>query len=187
MVYHCCQSNLLFTQANMQNKKISPRLSIIVATDQQRGIGIRNTLPWRLPEDLAHFKRTTSGHPVIMGRKTFDSIGRALPNRRNIVITRNPDWRHDDVEAVPSLDAALRLVDGADAFVIGGAQIYAEALPLAARLIVTEIGKRFDCDAFFPTIDPAQWKEVAREQHHSQQNGFDYAFVTYQKSGSVSS
>lgn len=181
MVYHCCQPNPLFAQVNMQNKQFSPRLSIIVATDQQRGIGIRNTLPWRLPEDLAHFKRTTSGHPVIMGRKTFDSIGRALPNRRNIVITRNPDWRHDGVEAVLSLDAALRLVDGADAFVIGGAQIYAEALPLATRLIITEIGKRFDCDAFFPAIDPAQWKEVAREQYHSQQNGFDYAFVTYQK------
>src|SRR3954447_15722788 len=100
------------------------RLTLIVATDRLRGIGINNTLPWRLPEDLAHFKRTTSGHPIIMGRKTFDSIGRPLPNRRSIVITRNPEWRHEGVEAVNSLDAAIALVGSGDAFVIGGAQIF---------------------------------------------------------------
>jgi dihydrofolate reductase len=82
------------------------RLSIIVATDANRGIGINNTLPWHLPEDLAHFKRTTTGHPIIMGRKTFDSIGRPLPNRRNIVITRNPQWSHPGVESVGSVAAA---------------------------------------------------------------------------------
>ena len=100
-------------------------LTIIVATDAQRGIGIHNTLPWRLPEDMAHFKRITSGHPVIMGRKTFDSIGRALPNRRNIVITRNPEWRHDGVESVDSLSAAIALAAASDgpAFIIGGGQI----------------------------------------------------------------
>ena len=156
-------------------------LTIVVATDANRGIGINNTLPWRLPEDLAHFKRTTLGHPVIMGRKTFDSIGRPLPNRRNIVITRNPQWHHEGVDAVTSLDAALRLAGDVPACVIGGAQIYAEALPRTDRLIVTEIGKTFHCDAFFPAIDPQQWQEVARESHHSEQNGFDYAFVTYQR------
>jgi dihydrofolate reductase len=157
------------------------QLTIIVATDAQRGIGINNTLPWRLPEDLAHFKRTTLGHPVIMGRKTFDSIGKPLPNRRNIVITRNSDWRHDGVEAASSLDAALRLLGEVPSFIIGGEQIYREALPHTVRLIVTEIGKRFDCDAFFPDIDPQQWEEVSREQHHSEANGFNYAFVTYQR------
>ena len=156
-------------------------LTIVVATDAQRGIGINNTLPWRLPEDMAHFKRTTTGHPVIMGRKTFESIGRPLPNRRNIVITRNPEWRHEGVEAVASLDAAIVLAGDADACVIGGAQIYHEALPRTDRLVVTEIGKAFECDAFFPPIDPAQWKEIARERHHSESCGFDYAFVTYQK------
>ena len=156
-------------------------LTIIVATDAERGIGINNTLPWRLPEDLAHFKRTTSGHPIIMGRKTFDSIGRPLPNRRNIVVTRNPDWRHDGVDAVSSLDAAAALVGEAEAFVIGGAQIYAEALASAERLIVTEIGKTFDCDAFFPQINPQQWKEVARDRYYSEQNDCDYAFVTYER------
>ena len=156
-------------------------LTIVVATDANRGIGIDNKLPWRLPEDMAHFKRTTMGHPVIMGRKTFDSIGKPLPNRRNIVITRNPGWKHEGVEAVTSISTAIKLVGDTPACIIGGAQIYAETLPFANRLIITEIDKTFDCDAFFPTIDPKQWKEVAREKYHSQPNGFDYAFVTYEK------
>jgi dihydrofolate reductase len=156
-------------------------LTIVVATDANRGIGIDNKLPWRLPEDMAHFKRTTMGHPVIMGRKTFDSIGRPLPNRRNIVITRNAGWKHDGVEAVTSVADAVRLVGDTPSCIIGGAQIYAETLPFAGRLIVTEIGKVFDCDAFFPTIDPKQWKEVAREKYHSEPNDFDYAFVTYER------
>jgi dihydrofolate reductase len=157
-------------------------LTIIVATDAQRGIGINNTLPWRLPEDLAHFKRVTSGHPIIMGRKTFDSIGRALPNRRNIVITRNPDWRHEGVESAASLDAALALAGEGPAFIIGGAQIFAEAIDRADRMIVTEIAKTFDCDTFFPALDGAAWAEVAREAYHSQSSGFDYAFVTLRRS-----
>ncbi|HEY8100369.1 MAG TPA: dihydrofolate reductase [Burkholderiaceae bacterium] len=158
-----------------------PHLTIIVAIDTQRGIGINNQLPWHLPEDLAFFKRTTSGHPIIMGRKTFDSIGRPLPNRRNIVITRNPEWKHEGVEAVTSLQAAAELVGDTEAFIIGGAQIFVEALPLTDRLLITEIDKTFNCDTFFPQIAPSQWKEVARERYHSEQNGFDFAFVTYNK------
>ena len=158
-------------------------LTLIVATDSAGGIGIRNTLPWKLPEDLAHFKRTTSGHPILMGRKTFESIGRPLPNRRNIVISRNPDWRHDGVESVTSLPAAIALTDASAAFVIGGAEIYRLALPLADRLIVTEIAQRFDCDAFFPPIDANIWAETARIMHHSESNDFDFAFVTYQRKG----
>lgn len=157
------------------------QLTIVVAIDANRGIGINNNLPWRLPEDLAHFKRTTMGHPVIMGRKTFDSIGRPLPNRRNIVITRNADWKHDGVESVDSLDAAIALVGDTPACIIGGGQIFAEALLRCERMVVTEIDKTFDCDAFFPEIHPKLWKEAAREQHHSESNGFDYAFVTYQR------
>ena len=156
-------------------------LTIIVATDANNGIGIRNTLPWRLPEDLAHFKRTTSGHAVIMGRKTFESIGRPLPNRRNIVITRNPAWRHEGVESAPSLAAAAELAGDAEAFIIGGAEIYAAAQDLAQRLIVTEIRHSFDCDAFYPARDALQWQEISRENHHSEANGFDYAFVVYQR------
>jgi dihydrofolate reductase len=157
------------------------QIHIIVATDAQRGIGINNTLPWRLPEDLAHFKRLTTGHPIIMGRKTFDSIGRPLPNRRNIVITRNPDWRHEGVEAVGSVQAALDLLDGQDGYVIGGAEIYRQALPLASTAIVTQIKQTFACDAFFPELDPAVWQEVAREEHESASAGLRYAFVTLRR------
>jgi len=160
-----------------------PHLTLIVAIDANNGIGINNQLPWHLPEDLAHFKRTTSGHPIIMGRKTFDSIGRPLPNRRNIVVTRNADWRHEGVEAVTSIEAAKALVGDAQAFIIGGGQIFADTLAEAERLIVTKIDKAFDCDAFFPAIDPAQWREVAREAHHSEASGFDFAYITYDRAG----
>ena len=98
-------------------------LTLIVATERHNGIGINNTLPWRLPEDLAFFKRTTTGHPILMGRKTFESIGRPLPNRRNIVITRNPDWRHEGVDTAGSLQEAADLAGDGDVFVIGGAQV----------------------------------------------------------------
>lgn len=152
---------------------------MVVAIDAQRGIGVDNKLPWHLPEDLAHFKRATMGKPMIMGRKTFDSIGRPLPGRRNIVVTRNAGWRHDGVEAVTSIEAAMALVGEDEASIIGGAQIFEAALPVADRMIVTEIEHSFACDTFFPPIDPAVWFETARETHRSETNGFDYAYVTY--------
>ena len=154
-------------------------LTLVVAIDAQRGIGIDNQLPWHLPEDLAHFKRVTLGKPIVMGRKTFDSIGRPLPKRRNIVITRNPGWSHEGVETASSLPAAIALLNGEAASIIGGAQIFNEAIELADRLIVTEIDHVFRCDTFFPPIDPAVWQETARETHHSDANGYDFAYVTY--------
>ncbi|WP_313029831.1 dihydrofolate reductase [Massilia alkalitolerans] len=154
-------------------------LTLVVAIDAQRGIGIDNQLPWHLPEDLAHFKRVTLGKPIVMGRKTFDSIGRPLPKRRNIVITRNPGWSHEGVETASSLPAAIALLNGEAASIIGGAQIFNEAIELADRLIVTEIDHVFPCDTFFPPIDPAVWQETARETHHSDANGYDVAYVTY--------
>ncbi|GIZ53614.1 dihydrofolate reductase [Noviherbaspirillum aridicola] len=157
------------------------RLTIIVAMDRARGIGVDNKLPWHLPEDLAHFKRLTTGHPIVMGRKTYDSIGRPLPNRRNVVITRNPAWKAEGVDAVGSVEEALRLLDGTPAFLIGGAQIFEQARDLADRMIVTEIDKTFDCDTFFPPIDGTRWQEVARESHYSEGNGCAYAFVTYER------
>ncbi|WUR15863.1 dihydrofolate reductase [[Empedobacter] haloabium] len=160
------------------------QLAIIVAVDRNGGIGIHNQLPWHLPEDLAHFKRLTTGHPIIMGRKTFESIGRPLPNRRSIVVTRNPEWRHDGVEAVGSLADAVALVaqvnNEAPAFIIGGAQVFAEALAVADRLIVTHIDQAFDCDTFFPPIDPAVWQESERQAYHAA-SGLPYAIVTYQR------
>ncbi|GAC1423156.1 MAG: dihydrofolate reductase [Burkholderiaceae bacterium] len=156
-------------------------LTIIVATDRTGGIGIDNRLPWRLPEDLAHFKRLTIGHPIVMGRKTFESIGRPLPGRRNIVISRNLEWRRAGTETAFSLLEALHLIGDAHAFIIGGAQIYAQALPLCERLIVTEIDKVFGCDAFFPARDAAEWHECARQTSYSGQNECNFAFVTYQR------
>ena len=158
-------------------------LTLVVAIDAQRGIGIDNKLPWHLPEDLAHFKRVTLGKPMIMGRKTFDSIGRPLPGRRSIVVTRNPGWQREGVEAVPSLEAAMALVGEIDASIIGGAQIFEAALGVADRMIVTEIDHSFACDTFFPPIDPAVWVETAREQHRSEADGYDYAYVTYVRKG----
>jgi len=156
-------------------------LTLVVAIDANNGIGIDNQLPWHLPEDLAHFKRVTLGRPIVMGRKTFDSIGRALPGRRNIVITRNAAWAHDGVETAASLEQAIALLDGARASIIGGAQVFNEALAVADEMIVTHIDHVFDCDTFFPAIDPAGWVETARERHHAPAIGCDYAFVTYQK------
>jgi dihydrofolate reductase len=156
-------------------------LSIIVATDSNNGIGIANTLPWHLPEDLAHFKRTTSGHAIIMGRKTFESIGRPLPQRRNIVISRNPEWKHDGVEIYSSLEAAQAQVQSDNAFIIGGAEIYAQALQLASKLIVTQIHASYECDAFFPKIDPSHWIETKRERHTSAHQQLAFDVVEYQK------
>lgn len=157
------------------------QLTLVVAMDRQRGIGVDNKLPWHLPEDLAHFKRVTLGRPIVMGRKTFDSIGRALPGRRNIVVTRNAGWSHAGVEVALSLQQAVAMLGDQEASIIGGAQIFNESMALADRLIVTEIDHAFRCDTFFPPIEPGEWVETARERHHSEANGFDYSFVTYEK------
>lgn len=156
-------------------------LILVVAMDAQRGIGVDNQLPWHLPEDLAHFKRVTLGHPIVMGRKTFESIGRPLPGRRNIVVTRNPDWTHDGVEVAASLEAAVALVGGEAASIIGGAQVFAEAMAVADRMIVTHIERTYRCDTFFPEIDPARWTAVAREPQHAARDDLDFSFVTYDK------
>jgi dihydrofolate reductase len=149
--------------------------------DRQRGIGVDNKLPWHLPEDMAHFKRVTLGRPIVMGRKTFDSIGRALPGRRNIVVTRNAAWSHEGVEVALSLQQAIGMLGAESASIIGGAQVFGESMSIADQLIVTEIDHVFRCDTFFPPIAPGEWVETARERHHSEANGFDYSFVTYEK------
>lgn len=156
-------------------------ISIIVATDTHNGIGINNQLPWHLPEELAHFKKTTSGHTIIMGRKTFDSIGRVLPNRRHIVITRNPNWSHEGVEVATTIEEAMMLSGNKLSFIIGGMQIYQQALPFAHKLIVTEVGKQFECDAFFPEIDKNEWQESTRDSYTSSNASLQYAIVTYIK------
>lgn len=140
------------------------KLSLIVAYARNGVIGRDNALPWRLPEDLAFFKRTTTGHPVIMGRRTWDSIGRPLPNRHNIVVTRNAQWHADGATRASSLrDALVLCADVPEAFVIGGSQIYAAALPLADAVIATEIDRDVAGDAHFPPLDSTDWVEVSRE------------------------
>lgn len=156
-------------------------LSLIVAYAQNHVIGRNNTLPWRLPSDLAHFKRTTLGHPVIMGRKTWESLGRPLPGRRNIVISRNQDFTADGAQCVSSLSQAIASVQEAEqAFVIGGAQIYQEALPFAQQVIATEVLANVEGDAFFAPLDPAQWTEISRT-HHPEENGLRFDVVQYRR------
>ena len=159
----------------------SPRLHLIYARAANGVIGNHNTLPWHLPEDLAHFKRTTLGCPVIMGRKTWDSLPpkfRPLPGRRNIVITRQEKWNENGAYPAQNMQEALQLCEqSADVWVIGGAQLYALAEPLASTAVVTEIDKDFEGDAFAPTLGPA-WKETARERHVAA-SGLPFSFVTY--------
>ena len=166
-----------------------PRLALIAAVAANGCIGIDNKLPWYLPEDLKYFKAVTSGKPVIMGRSTYESLGRPLPNRTNIVITRNTDFRAPEgVRVVHSLQEALRVaeavahIDGSDEIVvIGGAQIYAQALPLVQRLYLTEVGKDVGGDAFFPAWDRTLWQESARANHRYEPAGLDYSFVVYDR------
>lgn len=157
------------------------QLNLIVAYARNQTIGRDNTLPWKLPGDLAHFKRTTTGCPILMGRKTWDSLGRPLPGRRNIVITRDASLSHPGAEFVTSLTAALDLVREAEqVFVIGGAQIYQEALPIADRVIATEVHAEIEGDAFFAKLDPAVWTELSRSPQPPE-NGLAYDLVVYQR------
>ncbi len=158
-----------------------PRLTLIAAVARNGVIGNDNALPWRLPEDLKRFKELTLGHPIIMGRKTWASLGRPLPGRRNIVISRDPDFKAPGGIVVASLAAALAAsADASEAFVIGGAEIYALALPEAQCLRLTEIDRDFPGDTHFPGFDPAAWRETERKSHRAA-DGLDYAFVTYQR------
>ena len=159
------------------------RINLIFARAANGVIGRDGVMPWHLPEDLAHFKRLTQGWPVIMGRKTWDSLPaqfRPLPGRSNIVITRQTDWQHAGVLRANSLNEALQQTGAsAEIWVIGGAQIYAQAEPLASRVEATEIAATYDGDAFAPTLG-ARWLETAREARVSAK-GIPFSFVTYQK------
>ena len=159
------------------------QLGLVYARAANGVIGRDGGLPWHLPEDLAHFKAVTLGAPVIMGRKTWDSLPpkfRPLPGRRNIVVTRQRDWHAPGAEVAPSLEDAIALCKDADrVWVIGGAQLYAQAVTLAQVAEVTEIEQDVDGDAFAPTLGPA-WHEVARERHCSSK-GLPFSFVTYQQ------
>lgn len=166
-------------------------ISIIVARSKNGVIGINNQLPWHLPADLKHFKAVTSGHPILMGRKTWDSLGRPLPNRRNMVITRQSELQIAGAECFLSLEDALAACkDAPKVFIIGGAQIYQQALSIADQLIITEVDTEVEGDAFFPSLD-STWKIVEQEDYPTEQQPdlLDqagkiypaYSFITYQR------
>ncbi len=160
-----------------------PRISVIAALARKRVIGIENRLPWRLPEDLAHFKALTLNHPILMGRKTFESLGRPLPSRTNIVITRNTDYCKDGCLVADSIPAALALCEGTDeVFFIGGAELYAQAIPLADRLYLTEVDIDVQGDAWFPDYDRNAFREISRESHTGEKgDALQFDFVVYER------
>jgi dihydrofolate reductase len=158
-------------------------ISLIVAMAKNRTIGIDNTLPWRCPEDLKHFKTLTMGHHMVMGRKTFDSIGKPLPGRTTVVVTRNQELKIEGCVMAHSLQDAIAACEGDEIFVVGGAEIYAQALPLADTLYITEIQQDVEGDAWFPEFDKSEWKEVARDKRsQSEPQPLEYHFVTYRRS-----
>ncbi|MFM5654538.1 type 3 dihydrofolate reductase [Aeromonas veronii] len=161
------------------------KISMIAAMAHDRVIGKDNQMPWHLPADLAHFKRVTLGKPVLMGRKTFESIGRPLPGRRNLVISRNPDYQAEGIEVVGSVEAALALLTGSsveELMVIGGGHLYAEMLPSADCLYLTQIDLAVEGDTRFPAFDDGQWQPVDCESHPAdEKNPHPYSFETWQR------
>ncbi len=159
------------------------RISLIWAMANNRVIGANNTLPWRMPADLRHFRLLTLGHPVIMGRRNYESLGRPLPGRKNIVVTRQADYRAEGCEVAGSLEDALRKTAGnPEIFIIGGATLYAQTLGLADRLYATLIDAQVQGDTLFPEFDERAWTETAREAHLAdEQNPFNYCFVTWDR------
>ncbi|OQK16510.1 dihydrofolate reductase [Methyloprofundus sedimenti] len=159
------------------------KLSLIVAMATNYSIGLNNQMPWHLSADLKKFKHITMGHPIIMGRKTFESIGRPLPGRQNIIISRDPDYAQQGCLVFNNLDGALQsCADIDEVFVIGGATLYAATLARADRLYITQIQQAFDGDTWFPEIDLQLWQEVARKDIHDDTSvDFNYSFIVYER------
>jgi len=155
------------------------QLSIIVAIANHQVIGINNTLPWHLPEDLKRFRALTTGHHIIMGRKTYESLGRLLPGRTTVIVTRNKNFRLEGALIAHSLEGAVALCKSDDeVFLIGGAELYQDGLKLANKLYITEVDLTVDGDAFFPEFDLNLWQETSREAHTSAQ-GLSFSYITY--------
>jgi dihydrofolate reductase len=160
-----------------------PHISILVAMAKNRVIGRNNALPWQLPPDLKRFKELTMGHHIVMGRKTYESIGRHLPGRTSVIITRQPDYQVPGAIVVASIDQALKICSAGkevdqEIFVIGGAQIYRQSLELCQRIYITEIQQEFDGDTLFPELNQQEWREISREKHRlNDRDGLEYHFV----------
>ena len=158
----------------------TPRISIIVAMARNGVIGANNALPWHLSADLKRFKALTMGHHIVMGRRTFESIGRVLPGRISVVVTRNPEFRHAGVLTAPGLSEAIqRSIDDTEVFIIGGAAIFRDALPLATRIHTTELARDYEGDTFFPAFDRSQWRETSTEPFS--EGELRGRFVTYDR------
>lgn len=165
------------------------KISMIAAMSKNRVIGKENSLPWHLPNDLRFFKESTTGKPIVMGRKTFESIGRPLPGRKNIVVTSDPEWHKEGVETVRNLTTALQIAsrhaedtDVSEVMVIGGAQIYKQVLPLSDRLYLTLVDTEIEGDAFFPEFPKNEWNLVSEEPHSAcARNPYDYRFQIFDR------
>lgn len=164
---------------------MSAKLGMIAAMNSNRVIGIDNKLPWHLPADLQYFKATTLGKPVVMGRLTWESLGRPLPGRQNIVISRNSGYQAEGADLVGSLQAAIDLANAQspdEIMVIGGGQLYREALEIAETVYLTEVENDLEGDTTFPALEPALWQETFRQRHaKDQRNSFDYCFTRYER------
>ena len=177
------------SDSQLDNISAAPEIVLMVGMASNRCIGNDNKLLWHLPEDLKHFKRTTSNKPIIMGRKTYDSIGRPLPNRTNIVVTRNESWSAEGTVVASSLQQAFSVAKEAavdltasEIVVIGGAEIYAEALPYVTRMYLTQVDANIDGDAFFPEVDYTCWSCTSSEQFWADDsNPYNYRFETWVK------
>lgn len=167
------------------NSSSRPVLSAIVAMSENRVIGKDNKLPWHLPADLKHFKEITTGHFIIMGRKTFESIGKSLPNRTNIVLSRDAGFNAVGCQTLGSIDEAITQAKNAqqdEIFIIGGAEIYRQLLPKVRRLYLTIVHNHFEGDAWFPELNPTEWREVSRERHEAdEKNACAYSFVMMER------
>lgn len=162
---------------------MTQRISLIAAVARNGVIGRDNDLPWRLSTDLQYFKKITSGHAIILGRKNYESIGRPLPNRTNIIITRDKDYTEQGCLVAHSLEQAIALAgNDNEIFIIGGAQIYALAMDSISRMYITEVKVDVEGDVIFPDYDNSQWREISRESHHAdEKNEYDFDFVIYEK------
>jgi dihydrofolate reductase len=160
-------------------------IALVLAVSENGVIGKDNALPWRLPADLRYFRKVTASYPLIMGRKTFDSVGRPLPGRRNIIITRQANFQIPGCDVVHTLDEAIQLAQSTNApqiSIVGGAEIFRQALPLATRIYLTRIHAEFEGDAFFAIPDPEKWKEVSRDDHLADaENPYSYSFIVYER------
>jgi dihydrofolate reductase len=160
---------------------MSKTITLIAAMARNRAIGLDGRMPWHLPAELQHFKRFTLGKPIVMGRKTWESLGRPLPGRQNIVVTRQAAYRAEGVDVVNALEQAIEIADGQEVMLIGGGELYRQALPLATRMILTRVDCEPKADTWFPEWNPAEWR--AREEHYASddRNAFAFAIIELER------